>query len=76
MIEEIIDEEEYITDENDTEKVLIVPEDDYVTNDNEVKIEHEEVIASPKVTISNLSKYDYDREEAVLHCLRKGEFRK
>jgi hypothetical protein len=69
-------EEEYINKDNDPQKVLIVPEDDYVISDNEVKIEHEEVLASPHVTIPYLSKHDYDMEEAVLHSLRSGEFRK
>lgn len=70
-------EDEYIANENDPEKVLIVPEDDYVIADNEVKIEHEEVLAFPKTSSQfELSKHDFEREEAVLHSLRKGEFRK
>ena len=76
MIEEIIEEEEYITEDNDPQKVIIVPGDDYVINDGEVKEEHEEILTSPKHTISNLSKHDFEREEAVLHSLRNGEFRK
>jgi len=69
-------EEEYLNEENDPKSVLIVSEDDYVISDNEVKIEHEEVLASPHNSILYLSKHDFDREEAVLHSLRKGEFRK
>ena len=76
MSEEEYVEEEYINEENDPEKVLIVPEDDYVTTDNETKIEHEDILASPKLSISYLKKHDFEREEAVLDSLRKGEFRK
>ncbi len=70
------DQEEYIVDDNDPEKVLIVPKDDYVINDGEVKVEHEKVLATPITTISQLKKYDFDREKVVLESLRKGEFRK
>lgn len=76
MTEEYTEEEEYLTNENDPQKVLIVPEDDYVTTDNEEKIEHEEILASPQINILHLSKHDFEREEAVLHSLRNGEFRK
>jgi len=74
--EDSIDEEEYIIDDNDPQKVLIVPDDDYIINDGEVKEEEEKIVASPKIMIPSLSKHDYEREEAVLDSLRKGEFRK
>lgn len=77
MIEEYIEEEKYITNENDPQKVVILPEDDYVTTDNEEKIEHEEILASPKTSSQfELSKRDFTQEEKVLESLRKGEFRK
>jgi len=68
-------EEETITEENDTEKVLIVPGDDYVINDGEVKEKFDDIISSPKNIIRNFPKHDYEREEAVLDSLRKGELR-
>lgn len=74
--EEYVEEEGTITPENDPQTVLIVPGDDYVIHDGEVKEEFDKVLASPKNTISNLSKHDFEREEAVLHSLRKGEFTK
>ena len=69
--------EEYINNENDPQKVLIVPEDDYVISDNEEIIQHDEILASPKTSSSfELSRRDFTQGEKVLESLRKGEFRK
>jgi len=74
--EEFVDDE-YIDNENDPEKVVIVPEDDYVIDDNEKVIEHEEILASPKIrSQSVIDRADYLQEEKVLEALRNGDFRK
>lgn len=76
MIEEIIDDEEYITDDNDPHRVERIDEDNSISIvENEVKIEHEEIKASPKLMITNLSNYDHIMNEKVLDALRKGKLR-
>lgn len=70
-------DDEYINNDNDPEKVLIVLEDYYVTTDNEEIIPHEEILASPKTSSQfELNKRDFLQEEKVLESLRKGYFRK
>lgn len=69
-------DEEYITNENDPYRVEKIDEDNSISiTENEVKIEHEEIEASPKLMITNLSDYDYTMNEKVLDALRKGRLR-
>ncbi len=72
-----LEEEEIITEDNDPEKIIIVPEDDYVTHDNETKIEYDEVISSPIVKSTEKSLYEYDLKKfhTIFHALKNGEFR-
>ena len=65
-------DDEYINDENDPEKVLIVPADDYVTSDNEEVVKFDEVFETVRCAITNLSKYDHMMEKKVLDALRSG----
>lgn len=70
------EEDEYISFENDPEKVLIVPEDDYVTQDGEVKIEHEERLSTIKARSQfEMSKHDFEMEEKLLDSLRRGKLK-
>ena len=69
-------EDEYITDKNDPYSVeKVTDEKDYDIPKEEI-IQHEKIEASPYTTIGNLPNHDFHREKAVLHSLRKGEFRK
>jgi len=73
LIEEIIDDEEYIKEDNDPQKVLIVPGDDYVTNDGEVTEKQEQVIATVKArTESELLRHDLNMFNKVLDSLRNS----
>ena len=73
--EEVIEEEEYINNDNDPEKVLIVPEDDYVTRDNEEIAQFDEVFEYVRAEIMDLSNYDHMMEEKLLDALRNGELK-
>lgn len=69
-------DDEYITNDNDPSRVEKIDEDNSIAIvENEIKIEHEEIEASPKLTITNLANYDHMMEEKVLDALRKGRFR-
>jgi len=73
--QEVIEEEEYITGENDPQKVLIVPDDDYVTSDNEEIVGFDEIFETVKSAITDLTKYDKMMEEKVLDALRGGHLK-
>lgn len=75
--EEYTETEEYITEDNDPEYVLIVPEDDYVIDDGEEIMQHEVVQSTIYARSSEAMRHhDYERDNAVLNALRKGEFTK
>lgn len=69
-------DDEYITNENDPTRVLIVPEDDYVISDNEEIIQHDKIITTIQGrTQSEMEKSDFIIQEKVLDALRKGKLR-
>lgn len=76
MLDEYIDEEEYIDEDNDPEKVEIIKKEDYTLPEKEEIIEFDEIFESIRTKITNFSNYDYMMEEKVLDFLRKGGFRK
>ena len=68
-------DDEYINDENDPNKVSIVPDDDYVTSDNEEIIDFDETFEFVKAKITDLTNYDHMMEEKVLDALRRGNLK-
>lgn len=73
--QEVIEEEEYVTSENDPQKVLIVPDDDYITSDNEEIVEFEEVFETVRAAITDLTNHDRMMEKKVLDALRRGKLK-
>jgi len=73
--QEVIEEEEYVTSDNDPQKVLIVPEDDYVISDNEEIVEFDEIFEYVRAKITDLTNYDHMMEEKLLDALRSGKLK-
>ena len=73
--QEVIEEEEYVTSENDPQKVLIVPEDDYVISDNEEAIAFDEVFETVRAKITDLTNYDKMMDDKLLDALRRGKLK-
>jgi len=71
-----MNEEEYITDENDPTRVEKITKEDYIISEKEETIEFDDIVQFVGGgNIVNLSNYDCIREKKVLDSLRKGEFR-
>ena len=73
--QEVIEDDEYIDNDNDPEKVLIVPEDDYVISDNEEIVGFDEVFEHVKAKITDLTNYDKMMEDKLLDALRRGNLK-
>lgn len=73
---EFVEEEQYIDEDNDPQKVEEIRKEDYTLIEKEEVIEFDEVFETVRTKIHNLSNYDHIREERVLDSLRKGKFRK
>ena len=73
--EEYDDDEEYIDNDNDPERVEKIKNEDYTIPTNDEIIELDEVFETIRTKIKNLTEYDHIKELKVLDDLRAGKFR-
>jgi len=67
--------DEYITDNNDPNRVEKITEEDYTIPEGEGEVDFDEIFESVRVKITNLTDYDYMMNEKVLDSLRRGKMR-
>ncbi len=76
MSEEEFTDDEYIDDENDSERIENITKDDDILAEEEDTVGFEEVIQTVSIKNVNLTNYDKMMEKKVFDSLRKGELRK
>ena len=68
-------EDEYITDENDPQRVEKITKEDYTIPDNEETIAFDEIFETVRAKITNLTNYNHMMEEKILDHLRRGNLK-
>ncbi len=68
------DEEHYVNDENDPTHVTKVETKKTILQDDE-RVEDDERVGGPKLTITNLEEHDAERTNMLIRTIKEGKLR-
>ncbi len=68
------DEEHYVNDENDPTHVTKV-ENEETTLPKDERVEPDERVGGPKLTITNLEEHDAERTNMLIRTIREGKLK-